>query len=111
MTKCKLLRAEGLTRTYGEKTLFDKVDFIINGNDRIGLIGTNGSGKTSLLDTLAGLAQYSGDIITPNDYSIAYLNKKPEFNDEQTIMDAIFRVHKKVFKIIRRYEDILSGLQ
>ncbi len=52
------LRAENLTRTYGEKTLFDQISFIINEHDRIGLIGTNGSGKTSLLNTLAGLAQY-----------------------------------------------------
>lgn len=103
------LRAEGLTRTYGEKTLFDKVDFIINENDRIGLIGTNGSGKTSLLDTLAGLAQYTGDIITPNDYAIAYLKQEPEFDDQQTIMDAIFSGSQKVFKIIRRYEDTLAA--
>ncbi|KRK98107.1 ABC transporter ATPase [Secundilactobacillus odoratitofui DSM 19909 = JCM 15043] len=103
------LRAEGLTRTYGEKTLFEQVDFIINENDRIGLIGTNGSGKTSLLNTLAGLAQYSGDIITPNDYSIAYLKQEPEFNDEQTVMDAVFSGTQKVFRIIRRYEDTLAA--
>lgn len=103
------LRAEGLTRTYGEKTLFEQVDFIINENDRIGLIGTNGSGKTSLLNTLAGLAQYSGDIITPNDYSIAYLKQEPEFDDEQTVMDAVFSGTQKVFRIIRRYEDTLAA--
>ncbi|GAX01949.1 ABC-F family ATP-binding cassette domain-containing protein [Secundilactobacillus silagei] len=103
------LRAEGLTRTYGEKTLFDKVDFIINENDRIGLIGTNGSGKTSLLNTLAGMAQYDGEIITPNEYSIAYLMQDPEFNDQQTIMDAVFSGSQKVFKIIRRYEDTLAA--
>ncbi|MFC6253405.1 ABC-F family ATP-binding cassette domain-containing protein [Secundilactobacillus hailunensis] len=103
------LRAEGLTRTYGEKTLFDKVDFIINENDRIGLIGTNGSGKTSLLNTLAGMAQYDGEIITPNEYSIAYLMQDPEFNDQQTIMDAVFSGSQKIFKIIRRYEDTLAA--
>ncbi|WP_439646254.1 ATP-binding cassette domain-containing protein [Secundilactobacillus odoratitofui] len=92
-----------------KKTLFEQVDFIINENDRIGLIGTNGSGKTSLLNTLAGLAQYSGDIITPNDYSIAYLKQEPEFNDEQTVMDAVFSGTQKVFRIIRRYEDTLAA--
>ncbi|MTV81195.1 ABC-F family ATP-binding cassette domain-containing protein [Secundilactobacillus folii] len=103
------LRAEGLTRTYGEKTLFDSVNFIINENDRIGLIGTNGSGKTSLLNTLAGLAQYDGEIITPNDYSIAYLKQEPEFNDQKTVMDAVFSGSQKVFKIIRHYEDVLAA--
>ena len=50
----KTLRAENLTSTYGEKTLFKDVSFIINEQDRIGLIGTNGSGKTSLFETAAG---------------------------------------------------------
>lgn len=103
------LRAEGLTRTYGEKTLFDKIDFIINENDRIGLIGTNGSGKTSLLNTLAGLAQYNGDIVTPNEYSIAYLTQDPAFDDTQSIMDAVFSGSQKVFEIIRYYEDTLAA--
>ncbi len=103
------LRAENLTRTYGEKTLFDKISFIINEHDRIGLIGTNGSGKTSLLNTLAGLAQYHGDIITPNDYSIAYLKQIPELNADQTVMDAVFSGSQKVFKVIRYYEDTLAA--
>jgi len=50
------LRAENLHRTYGEKTLFDNLNFIINEHDRIGLIGVNGSGKTSLLNTLDGIS-------------------------------------------------------
>lgn len=103
------LRAEKLTRTYGEKTLFDQISFIINENDRIGLIGTNGSGKTSLLNTLAGLSQYTGDVITPNDYSIAYLKQEPEFDDQQTVMDAVFAGSQKVFKIIRYYEATLAA--
>ena len=48
------MRAESLTSTYGEKTLFDNISFIINENDRIGLIGVNGSGKTSLLNVISG---------------------------------------------------------
>ncbi|ANZ61991.1 multidrug ABC transporter ATP-binding protein [Secundilactobacillus paracollinoides] len=103
------LRAENLTRTYGEKTLFDQISFIINEHDRIGLIGTNGSGKTSLLNTLAGLAQYHGDIITPNDYSIAYLTQTPELNPDQTVMDAVFSGSQKVFQVIRYYEDTLAA--
>ena len=56
----KTLRAENLTSTYGEKTLFKDVSFIINEQDRIGLIGTNGSGKTSLLTAIAGAGGYKG---------------------------------------------------
>lgn len=49
------LRIEHLTKTYGEKTLFEDADFIINEHDRIGLIGTNGSGKTTLLNAISGI--------------------------------------------------------
>lgn len=55
------------------------------------------------------MAQYDGEIITPNEYSIAYLMQDPEFNDQQTIMDAVFSGSQKVFKIIRRYEDTLAA--
>lgn len=104
------LRAEALTRTYGEKTLFDQIDFIINERDRIGLIGTNGSGKTSLLNTLAGVAQdQGGDIIKPNDYRISYLTQEPEFEDNLTVMDAVFSGSQPVFKTIRRYETVLAA--
>ena len=49
------LRVEGLTKTYGEKTLFEDLNFIINEHDRIGLIGTNGSGKTTIIKLLLKL--------------------------------------------------------
>ncbi|MGI6025281.1 MAG: ATP-binding cassette domain-containing protein, partial [Pediococcus parvulus] len=49
------LKAEDLTETYGTKTLFNKINFLINEQDRIGLIGTNGTGKTSLLNVLANI--------------------------------------------------------
>ncbi len=49
------MRVENLAKTYSEKTLFDKLNFIINEHDQIGLIGTNGTGKTSLLNALAGI--------------------------------------------------------
>ncbi|WP_282803232.1 ABC-F family ATP-binding cassette domain-containing protein [Secundilactobacillus kimchicus] len=104
------LRAEELTRTYGEKTLFEKINFIINEKDRIGLIGTNGSGKTSLLNTLAGLSdEQAGAIVKPNDYRIAYLKQEPEFAPDLTVMDAVFSGSQPVFRTIRRYEATLQA--
>lgn len=71
------MQAEGLTSTYGEKTLFDNVSFTINENDRIGLIGVNGSGKTSLLNVISKrTSPESGLITTPNDYTIGYLQQQ-----------------------------------
>ncbi len=102
------MRAEGLTSTYGEKTLFKNVNFIINENDRIGLIGVNGSGKTSLLNAISGeTSPEKGTITKPNDYTIGYLKQQPELDENKTIMEAIFEGQQPVFKTIRAYEDAL----
>lgn len=102
------MRAEGLTSTYGEKTLFKDVNFIINENDRIGLIGVNGSGKTSLLNVISGeTSPEKGTITKPNDYTIGYLKQQPELDENKTIMEAIFEGQQPVFKTIRAYEDAL----
>lgn len=104
------LRAENLHRTYGEKTLFDNLNFIINEHDRIGLIGVNGSGKTSLLNTLAGISnEQTGEIETPKDYTIGYLTQKPDLDENLTVMDAVFSGDQKVFVTIRHYEAALAA--
>lgn len=103
------MQAEGLTSTYGEKVLFDQVSFTINENDRIGLIGVNGSGKTSLLNVISReTSPEKGSITTPNDYSIGYLRQQPNLDLEKTIMDAIFEGDQPVFKVIREYEMVLE---
>lgn len=103
------MKVEGLTSTYGEKVLFDHVNFIINENDRIGLIGVNGSGKTSLLNAIAGeTSTESGTITTPNDYSIGYLRQQPRLDEGKTIMEAVFDGEQPVFKTIRAYEQALA---
>ncbi|PWG00809.1 ABC-F family ATP-binding cassette domain-containing protein [Levilactobacillus bambusae] len=103
------LRANHLHRTYGEKTLFEDLNFIINENDRIGLIGVNGTGKTSLLNTLADeVLDQSGDIETPKDYSIGYLKQVPELDPNLSVMDAVFAGSQSVFKTIRYYQKVLA---
>ena len=102
------LRADGLTSVYGEKTLFNNISFIINEGDRVGLIGTNGSGKTSLLNVIAGITHAdSGTITKPNDYTIGYLEQKPDLDENKTVMDAIFAGNQRIFKTIRLYEEAL----
>lgn len=103
------MKAEGLTSTYGEKVLFDHINFIINENDRIGLIGVNGSGKTSLLNVIAGeVSPESGQITTPNDYTIGYLKQQPQLDESKTIMEAVFAGDQTIFKTIRQYEEALN---
>lgn len=106
----KTLRAENLTSTYGEKVLFQDISFLINEGDRIGLIGTNGSGKTSLLNVIAGrTSAEAGTITKPGDYTIGYLTQQPQFDPALTIMDAVFAGQQEVFKTIRQYETALQA--
>ncbi|AQW22089.1 multidrug ABC transporter ATP-binding protein [Lentilactobacillus curieae] len=103
------MRVENLTKTYGEKTLFDKLSFIINEHDRIGLIGTNGTGKTSLLNAISGRDHDSvGDIITSKSYSIAYLTQDPDLDDTLSIMDAVFSGSQQIYRTIKNYEQALT---
>ncbi len=104
------LRAEHLTRTYGEKTLFQDISFIVNEHDRIGVIGVNGSGKTNLLDVLAGVtAPEAGELVKPKNYTIGYLKQKPELNQDLTVIDAVLAGSQKIFRTIRHYEQTLAA--
>lgn len=106
----RTFRADNLTSTYGEKTLFKDISLMINEHDRIGLIGTNGSGKTSLLNVLAGLTSADhGEITKPNDYTIGYLKQTPELDDNKQIIEAVLSGDQPMFQTIRQYEQTLAS--
>lgn len=103
------LRAEGLTSTYGEKTLFDSISFLIKERDRIGLIGVNGSGKTSLLNVVSGeTSAEAGTIEKPHDYTIGYLKQQPDLDPNKKIIDAVLAGDQPLFRLIRQYEQLMS---
>ncbi|KRN29448.1 ABC transporter family protein [Lactobacillus selangorensis] len=103
------LTATDLTKTYGEKVLLDHVSFLIREGDRIGLIGTNGTGKTTLLNILAGEEPLdSGAITKPNDYRISYLKQQPELPADLSVMDAVITGDNPAFKTIKAYENVLQ---
>ncbi|WP_125570734.1 ABC-F family ATP-binding cassette domain-containing protein [Lacticaseibacillus songhuajiangensis] len=103
------LTANGVSKTYGDKTLLDNVDFLINEGDRIGLIGVNGTGKTTLLQGLSGREPFDhADIQTPKSYSIAYLAQKPQLDMDASIMDAVYGGSSPVFQAIREYERVMD---
>lgn len=100
-----------LTKTVGEKTLFENIAFTINNQNRAGLIGINGTGKSTFLSIIAG--QLEADSIerdNPNKYRIAYLEQQPIFEKEETVLQAVFGGDSPILKINREYEEALVAL-
>ncbi len=109
----KELKVTDLTKTYGEKTLFDHLSFLIHEKDRIGLIGINGTGKTSLLNIIAGVDSGDGDLVAiqrPSDYQIGYLSQNQTFDENITIAEAVFQGDSPIIKAVKNYELALVAL-
>ena len=107
------LKVTDLKKTYGEKDLFDQISFLVHEKDRIGLIGTNGTGKTSLLNIIAGIDSGDGDrqtVFYPTDYRIGYLSQAAEFSDELTVLQAVFQGNSPLIQTVRAYEEALIEL-
>ncbi|HFU3730233.1 TPA: ABC-F family ATP-binding cassette domain-containing protein [Streptococcus suis] len=103
---------EHLTKSVGDKTVFADLSFIIHQGDRIGIIGVNGTGKTTLLDVLSGRIGFDGDVSpfqTKNTYKISYLTQEPEFDESQTVLDTVLSSDLRETQLIREYERLLSN--
>jgi len=99
-----------LTKSVGDKTVFRDISFIIHDLDRIGLIGVNGTGKTTLLDVLSGKSSFDGDVSpfsAKTGYKIAYLTQEPDFDEEQTVLDTVLSSDLREMQLIREYELLL----
>ena len=101
-----------LTKSVGDKTVFQDISFIIHDLDRIGLIGVNGTGKTTLLDVLSGKSGFDGDVSpfsAKTGYKIAYLTQEPDFDEEQTVLDTVLSSDLREIQLIREYELLLTA--
>ncbi|RSI13840.1 putative ABC transporter ATP-binding protein [Streptococcus sanguinis] len=101
-----------LTKSVGDKTVFRDISFIIHELDRIGLIGVNGTGKTTLLDVLSGKSGFDGDVSpfsAKTGYKIAYLTQEPDFDEEQTVLDTVLSSDLREMQLIREYELLLTA--
>ncbi|MEQ6377869.1 ABC-F family ATP-binding cassette domain-containing protein [Bacillaceae bacterium S4-13-56] len=108
----KVLTVSDLHKTYGEKTLFDHISFSIGEKERIGLIGVNGTGKSTLLRTIAGIDGIEGGKIDhPYDYRVEYLSQEPEVDSKQNVLDYIYEGDTPIMNAIREYERILQQLE
>ncbi|WP_163970991.1 ABC-F family ATP-binding cassette domain-containing protein [Oceanobacillus halotolerans] len=107
-----MLTVEQLYKSYGDKTLFKDLSFTIKSHDRIGLIGVNGTGKSTLLKVIAGMdTAERGTINSPKDYHIEYLAQDPELDPALTVMEQIYHGDATIMQVMRGYETALRQLQ
>lgn len=107
-----IITAENISKNYGMKKLFDSVTLTLTDTDKIGIIGINGTGKSTLLKVLAG-------IVTPDTgvlqrvarATISYLSQEPEIVDEYTVLQQVFHGEAPVLKVLKAYEEGLHALE
>lgn len=109
-----LVTAEHLTKSYTERLLFDDTDFSINEGDKIGLIGINGTGKSTLLKLVAGLEEPDkGTIVRGRNLDIRYLPQNPVFKSGETVLESILREnegHDHVWDLESQAKTMLNKL-
>ena len=87
-----ILNAEKISKTYGEKVLFDKVVLGVNKGDKIGVIGVNGTGKSTFLKIIAGIEEPDvGEIVSGRGVTVSYLAQAPQFNPGDTIVGYVIK--------------------
>jgi ATP-binding cassette subfamily F protein uup len=105
-----LLSVEGLTKSYGERILFEDLNFGIQSGQRIALVARNGSGKTSIFRILEGTDQPDrGRVVYRNGIKIGFLPQEPDLPAEKTILEALFESDTLAIKAIREYEEALEN--
>ena len=91
-----LLTAQNISKTYMERKVLDNVSFFLNEGDKVGIIGVNGTGKSTLLKILAGAEEADGgDIIRTNGIRISYLPQIPEFGDSGSVLEQVLLTSAK----------------
>ncbi|WP_156291969.1 ABC-F family ATP-binding cassette domain-containing protein [Oceanobacillus salinisoli] len=107
-----MLTIENLYKSYGEKILFRDITCTISENERIGVIGVNGTGKSTFLKVIAGVdSAEKGTIHHPKDYHIEYLAQEPELDPNLTVIEQIYYGEASIMKLMRAYEEALLQLQ
>ncbi|MEW9121619.1 MAG: ABC-F family ATP-binding cassette domain-containing protein [Thermotaleaceae bacterium] len=103
-----LLSIENIGKSYSEKPLLDHISFGIEEGDRIGLIGINGTGKSTLLKIIAGIeTPDKGRIIRGNGMVIEYLSQNPSYDLESTVLEQVFQGENPMMKVLRAYEEAI----
>ncbi|TCO74839.1 ABC-F family ATP-binding cassette domain-containing protein [Marinisporobacter balticus] len=107
-----LITVENITKSYGDRILFDIGAFGIGEGDKIGIIGVNGTGKSTLLKILVG-AEYpdTGNVTTGNHVKIEYLSQNPYFDYDATVLQQVFKGNAPEMEVLREYEHMLEQVK
>jgi ATP-binding cassette subfamily F protein uup len=103
------LRAENINKRYGDRVLFQNLTLTIEKGDKIALIAKNGTGKTNLLNILAGVDTSDGEgkVITDKNIQVAYLPQEPYLDPKLNVWDALFNSNNELLKAVAEYEEVM----
>ena len=105
-----IIQVENLSRSYGEKNLFENISFVLSESQKVALIARNGAGKTSLLNIIAGLEPHDGGTLSnfAKD-SFEYLKQEPDLSPELTVFEEVYSHSNEIQRTILNYEHEIHG--
>ena len=104
-----ILTVENLSKSYGEKILFENINFTIDNGDKIGLVGVNGTGKSTFIKTIAGLVTPDyGSMIKARGLQIECLLQDAELEPDNTVLMEVFKGNQPIMKVLAQYEQALK---
>ena len=106
-----LITLENISKSYSEKILVDNISLGINEGEKIGIIGVNGTGKSTFLKIIAGVEEPDAGTITKgNRVRIEYLSQSPNYDENATVIEQVFRGNSEEMRLLRDYEEVLEEI-
>ena len=106
-----LITLENISKSYSEKILVDNISLGINEGEKIGIIGVNGTGKSTFLKIIAGVEEPDAGTITKgNRVRIEYLSQSPNYDENATVIEQVFRGNSEEMSLLRDYEEVLEEI-